>query len=87
MPPSELKARMSGCTAGSGSFSAWDLLGVGKDADAGNRQTRIRRSSKELHQNRLLWQNLGSFRASWARFFARLSAAMQEVEKSRKGEK
>ena len=85
--PSELKARIVRLHRRLRQLSAWDLLGVGKDADAATVRRAFGAASKELHPDRYFGKNLGSFRARLGAIFARLSEAMQEVEKARKGEK
>ena len=85
--PSELKARIVRLHRRIRQLSAWDLLGVGKDADASTVRRAFGAASKELHPDRYFGKNLGSFRAKLGAIFARLSEAMQEVEKARKGAK
>jgi hypothetical protein len=85
--PSELKARIVRLHRRIRQLSAWDLLGVGKDADAATVRRAFGAASKELHPDRYFGKNLGSFRARLGAIFARLSEAMQEVEKARKGAK
>jgi DnaJ-class molecular chaperone len=85
--PSELKARIVRLHRRLRQLSAWDLLGVGKDADAATVRRAFGAASKELHPDRYFGKNLGSFRAKLGAIFARLSEAMQEVEKARKGAK
>jgi hypothetical protein len=84
---SELKARIVRLHRRIRQLSAWDLLGVGKDADAATVRRAFGAASKELHPDRYFGKNLGSFRAKLGAIFARLSEAMQEVEKARKGAK
>ena len=85
--PSELKARIVRLHRRIRQLSAWDLLGVGKDADAATVRRAFGAASKELHPDRYFGKNLGSFRAKLGAIFARLSEAMQEVEKARKSAK
>ena len=85
--PSELRARIVRLHRRIRQLSAWDLLGVGKDADASTVRRAFGAASKELHPDRYFGKNLGSFRARLGAIFARLSEAMQEVEKARKSEK
>jgi hypothetical protein len=85
--PSELKARIVRLHRRLRQLSAWDLLGVGKDADAATVRRAFGAASKELHPDRYFGKNLGSFRAKLGAIFARLSEAMQEVEKARKSAK
>lgn len=85
--PSELKARIVRLHRRLRQLSAWDLLGVGKDADASTVRRAFGAASKELHPDRYFGKNLGSFRAKLGAIFARLSEAMQEVEKARKSAK
>jgi hypothetical protein len=85
--PSELKVRIVRLHRRLRQLSAWDLLGVGKDADATTVRRAFGAASKELHPDRYFGKNLGSFRAKLGAIFARLSEAMQEVEKARKSAK
>jgi hypothetical protein len=66
-------------------LSAWDMLGVERDADAATVRRAFGVASKELHPDRYFGKNLGSFKAKLAAIFARLSEAAQEIERSRKG--
>ena len=68
-------------------LSAWDLLGVEKNADSATVRRAFSTASKELHPDRYFGQNLGSFKARLAAIFARLTEAVQEIEQRRKGGK
>ena len=83
----ELKSRIVRLHRRLRQFSAWDLLGVEKDADAATVRRAFGVASKELHPDRYFGKNLGSFKAKLAAIFARLSEAVQEIERSRKGGK
>ena len=85
--PSELKARIVRLHRRLRYLSAWDLLGVGKDADATTVRRAFGAASKELHPDRYFGKNLGSFKSKLAAIFAPLTEDVQEIERSRKGEK
>ena len=61
-----------------------ELLGVPKDADAATVKRAFGAASKELHPDRYFGKDLGSFRLKLAKIFARMTEAVQEMEKSRK---
>jgi DnaJ-class molecular chaperone len=65
-------------------LSAWDLLGVDKDAANATIRRAFGVASKELHPDRYFGKNLGSFKAKLAAIFNRLTEAVQEIERSRK---
>jgi hypothetical protein len=83
----ELKARVVRLHRRLRKLSAWDLLGVEKDADAATVRRAFGAASKELHPDRYFGKNLGSFKAKLATIFARLSEAAQEIDRSRKAGK
>jgi hypothetical protein len=83
--PLELKARIVRLHRRLRKLSAWDLLGVGKDADGATVKRAFAAASKELHPDRYFGKNLGSFKAKLVAIFSRLTEAMQEIEESRKG--
>jgi DnaJ-domain-containing protein 1 len=64
-----------------------ELLGVDKDADSAVIKHAFGAASKELHPDRYFGKNLGSFREKLAQIFARITEAMQEMEKARKAKK
>lgn len=68
-------------------LSPHELLGVPTDADQATVKRAFTAASKELHPDRYFGKNLGTFREKLAQIFARLTEAMQEVEKSRKTKK
>jgi len=82
--PEELKARIIRLHRRLRQVSAWDLLGVDKDATSPAIKRAFGVASKELHPDRYFGQNLGSFKAKLAAIFNRLSEAVQEIERSRK---
>ena len=82
--PEELKARIIRLHRRLRQVSAWDLLGVDKDAASPAIKRAFGVASKELHPDRYFGQNLGSFKAKLAAIFNRLSEAVQEIERSRK---
>ena len=85
--PSELKERIVRLHRRIRNLSAWDLLGVGRDADIATVRRAFGAASKELHPDRYFGKNLGAFKTKLGAIFARLSDAMQEIEKARKSEK
>lgn len=64
-----------------------ELLGVAEDADPGMVKRAFTAASKELHPDRYFGKDLGSFKEKLAQIFARVTEAMQEMEKARKGKK
>jgi DnaJ-domain-containing protein 1 len=65
-------------------LSAHELLGVPEDADQATIKRAFGAASKELHPDRYYGKDLGSFRAKLAKIFARLTEAVQEMQKARK---
>jgi len=82
--PEELKARIIRLHRRLRQLSAWDLLGVEKDAANPTIKRAFGVASKELHPDRYFGKNLGSFKAKLAAIFNRVSEAVQEIERSRK---
>jgi hypothetical protein len=82
--PPELKARIVRLHRRLRQLSAWDLLGVGKDADTATVKRAFGAASKELHPDRYFGKSLGSFKAKLGAIFTRLTEAAQEIERSRK---
>ena len=82
--PEELKTRIVRLHRRLRQVSAWDLLGVDKDAASPAIKRAFGVASKELHPDRYFGQNLGSFKAKLAAIFSRLSEAVQEIERRRK---
>jgi DnaJ-domain-containing protein 1 len=62
-----------------------ELLGVPEDADKAAVKRAFAAASKELHPDRYFGKDLGSFREKLAKIFARVTEAVQELEKARKG--
>jgi len=83
--PEELKARIIRLHRRLKRLSAWELLGVEKDAAAATVKRAFGVASKELHPDRYFGKNLGGFKAKLAAIFNRVSEAVQEIERSRKG--
>jgi hypothetical protein len=83
--PLELKARIVRLHRRLRKLSAWDLLGVGKDADGATVKRAFAAASKELHPDRYFGKNLGSLKPKLVAIFSRLTEAVQEIEQSRKG--
>jgi hypothetical protein len=84
--PEELKSRIIRLHRRLRNLSAWDLLGVEKDAPKSAIRRAFSVASKELHPDRYFGKNLGSFKAKLATVFNRLTEAVQEIERSRKDE-
>jgi DnaJ-domain-containing protein 1 len=68
-------------------LAAHELLGVPPDADRATVKRAFTAASKELHPDRYFGKNLGTFREKLSQIFARLTEAMQEMEKARKAKK
>jgi DnaJ-domain-containing protein 1 len=62
-----------------------ELLGVPEDADKATVKRAFAAASKELHPDRYFGKDLGNFREKLAKIFARVTEAVQELEKARKG--
>jgi hypothetical protein len=65
----------------------YELLGVSPDADRAATKRVFSAASKELHPDRYYGKNLGSFKSKLATIFARMTEAMQSIEKARKEKK
>ncbi|MBN2575111.1 MAG: DnaJ domain-containing protein [Deltaproteobacteria bacterium] len=61
-----------------------EILGIAADADKAAIKRAFAAASKELHPDRHYGKDLGSFRAKLAKIFARVSEAVEEMEKARK---
>jgi hypothetical protein len=81
---SDLKARIVRLHRRLKQVTAFDLLGVGPDADSATLRRAFAMASKELHPDRYFGKNLGSFKTKLAAIFSRLSEAVQEIEQGRK---
>jgi len=64
---------------------AHELLGVPEAADKATLKRAFAAASKELHPDRYYGKDLGPFREKLAKIFARLTEAVQELEKAHKG--
>jgi DnaJ-domain-containing protein 1 len=62
-----------------------ELLGVPENADKAAIKRAFAAASKELHPDRHFGKDLGGFREKLAKIFARMTEAVQELEKARKG--
>jgi hypothetical protein len=85
--PEETKKRILRLHRRMRKLAPHDLLGVAPDADGAAIKRAFAAASKELHPDRYFGKNLGSFREKLAKIFARLSEAVQELEKARKAKK
>jgi hypothetical protein len=83
----ELKARIIRLHRRLKQISAFDLLGVSPDTDSATVRRAFAIASKELHPDRYFGKNLGRFKPKLAGIFARLSEAVQEIERTRKGKR
>jgi DnaJ-domain-containing protein 1 len=61
-----------------------ELLGVPADADKATIKRAFAAASKELHPDRHFGKDLGGFRDQLAKIFARMTEAVQELQKARK---
>ena len=61
-----------------------ELLGVPEDADKATLKRAFAAASKELHPDRYYGKDLGPYREKLAKIFARVTEAVQEMEKARK---
>jgi len=68
-------------------LAAHELLGVAEDADATAVKRAFAAVSKELHPDRYFGKDLGNFREKLAKIFARMTEAVQELEKARAAKK
>jgi hypothetical protein len=82
--PVELKRRIARLHRRLRKLSAHELLGVPADADQATIKRAFAAASKELHPDRYYGKDLGSFREKLAKIFARVTEAVQELEKARK---
>jgi len=64
-------------------LTAHELLGVPENADKATIKRAFAAASKELHPDRYFGKDLGSFREKLAKIFARITDAVQELEKAR----
>ena len=64
-----------------------ELLGVTEEADVATVKRAFTAASKELHPDRYFGKDLGSFKEKLAQIFARVTEAVQEMEKVRKAKK
>jgi DnaJ-domain-containing protein 1 len=85
--PDETKKRILRLHRRMRKLAPHDLLGVASDADGAAIKRAFAAASKELHPDRYFGKNLGTFREKLAKIFARLSEAVQELEKARKAKK
>ena len=85
--PEETKKRILRLHRRMRKLAPHDLLGVTLNADGAAIKRAFAAASKELHPDRYFGKNLGSFREKLAKIFARLSEAVQELEKARKAKK
>lgn len=63
------------------------LLGVAPDADSATIKRAFAAASKELHPDRYFGKDLGSYRDKLAQIFARLTEAVQALQKANKAKK
>jgi len=66
-------------------LSPHELLGVPADADKATVRRAFAVASKELHPDRYYGKDLAAFREKLAKIFARMTEAVQEMEKAKKG--
>ena len=82
--PAETKRRIIRLHRRLRRLSAHELLGVPEDADKAAIKRAFAAASKELHPDRYYGKDLGHFRDKLAKIFARVTEAVQELEKARK---
>jgi DnaJ-domain-containing protein 1 len=63
------------------------LLGVAPDADSATIKRAFAAASKELHPDRYFGKDLGSYRDKLAQIFARITEAVQALQKANKAKK
>jgi DnaJ-domain-containing protein 1 len=64
-----------------------ELLGVQPGADAGTVKRAFAAASKELHPDRYFGKDLGPYREKLAQIFARITEAVQALQRASKGKK
>ncbi len=85
--PAELKARIVRLHRRLRKIEPHELLGVAADADAATIKRAFATASKELHPDRYFGKDLGSFRDKLAQIFARVTEAVQALQKAAKAKK
>jgi DnaJ-domain-containing protein 1 len=85
--PDDLKRRIIRLHRKLRKLEPHELLGVAKDADAAAVKRAFAAASKELHPDRYYGKDLGHFKDKLAMIFARITEAMQQIEKARRAKK
>jgi DnaJ-domain-containing protein 1 len=83
----ELKARILRLHRRLRKLEPHDLLGVAPDADSATIKRAFAAASKELHPDRYFGKDLGSFREKLAQIFARITEAVQALQRAAKAKK
>lgn len=82
--PEETKARIVRLHRRLRKIDPHELLGVPADADVATIKRAFAAASKELHPDRYFGKDLGSYREKLAQIFARITEAVQALQKARK---
>jgi DnaJ-domain-containing protein 1 len=85
--PDELKARIVRLHRRLRKIESHELLGVDPGADASTIKRAFATASKELHPDRYFGKDLGSYREKLAQIFARITEAVQALQKAAKAKK
>ena len=85
--PEETKARILRLHRRLRKLGPHELLGVAADADTTTIKRAFAAASKELHPDRYFGKDLGSYREKLAQIFARITEAVQALQKASKSKK
>lgn len=85
--PEEMKRRILRLHRRLRKLEPQELLGVGPGADAATIKRAFAAASKELHPDRYFGKDLGSYRDKLAQIFARITEAVQALQKASKAKK
>lgn len=83
--PDEIKRRIVRLHRRLRKLDAHELLGVAPDAEPAAVKRAFAAASKELHPDRYFGKDLGSYRDKLAQIFARVTEAVQTLQKAGKG--
>ena len=85
--PEEMKKRVVRLHRRMRKLEPHELLGVEPDAGSASIKRAFAAASKELHPDRYFGKELGSYREKLAQIFARITEAVQTLQKASKGKK
>jgi DnaJ-domain-containing protein 1 len=85
--PDEMKRRIVRLHRRLRRLEPHELLGIEPGADTASIKRVFAAASKELHPDRYFGKNLGSYRGKLAQIFARITEALQTLQKASKGKK